>query len=739
MTATRSGQIVFVIAIVGVLGFLIAPNAAPALAAIACWVSVALIAVGISTYRPAHKWPWILLAVRWAVVGLASTLQAAHLSIDTNFAQDVLLELTRIASLVSVAALFLYARPRRLLDVTTALTIVVFGFASVLALTPSEVAHLSATKLFEPALRPEVFAAFTLVTWFLFGFLVMRLGPVLPTALARLGLGAWLAIGVVGSVAVAHVMTGSSRPLLVHVSYLYVWIMALSTASGGLHPSMAHLRPTSDRVWTPVVQRAAYFGAIFVVVPLALLVPQVFDTEAQEFACYATLALVVFVSVLRIVALNQTLSVRSRFRPWSLRELVPAETREIQGLIDEVRVADLQHAADVLVVTFTLRGLNELRLLVGSPKQVSIEEHWAGNLLALLPGTVRAIRLRPGCVVAVTRCAADRLNKTEVVLELARAVKADTTRVSDGSIVLDVVVGASEIPHLDVASLELAIGLAERQAVSLKSQAVSVATLEENELWHLKLTAASHLRADETLSSALTILGEPFVDLHTNHTVGTRIVAAYQLDWDVEFSGEELRELLAQARVEGRFYAAVFESTMAWATVHLAPRSLLVLPVSSEALLDDEFISRALRVLANAKRPQFEVWLELPAEELTAVTPALADRLDFMALQGVKLMVGDFGRRHADLAGLATLPLHALALNENFVATVGLYLRSGVLASNVASMAWDLDYVVVAGGIRYDDQRAELADAACKYAWGPLFGDLRTLVAPKREQLDQSV
>jgi EAL domain-containing protein (putative c-di-GMP-specific phosphodiesterase class I) len=733
MTATRSGQAVFLIAILGVFGFLLAPSAAPALTALACWVSVALIFVGISTYHPAHRWPWILLAVRWSTVGGASTVQALHLGNGANLLQGMVLELTRATSLVAVAALFLYARPRRLLDITTALTIVVFGFASILALTPSEVAHLSATKLLEPTLKPEVFAALALATWFLFGFLVMRLGPVLPTALARLGLGAWLAIGLVGSVAVVHVMTGSARPVLINVSYLYAWIMALTTASAALHPSMAHLRPTSDRVWTPVVQRAAYLGTLLVAVPLVLLVPQVFDTEAQEFACYATLALVMFVSVLRIVALNQSTGARSRFMPWSLRELVPAETREIQGLIDEVLVTDLQRAEDVLLVTFTLRGLNELRLLVGSSRQVGIEEHWAGELLSHLPPTVRAVRLRPGSIVAMMRCAVERKDKAAAVQELARAVKADAVRVSDGSIVLDVVVGASELANFEVATVELAIGLAERQAASLASQPVAVATLDQNEMWHRRLTAASDLRAQETLASALTILGEPFVDLHTNQHVGTRIVAAYQLDWECEYTGTELRELLAESGVEGAFYAAVFESAMQWASAHMAPRALVVLPVSSMALLDDEFVSRALRVLANAKRTELEVWFEIPAGDLTAVNSALSERLDFIALQGVKLMVGDFGREHADLAGLATLPLHALALNEKFVGTVGLYLRSGVLASNVASMAWDLDYVVVAGGIRFDDQRAELADAACKYAWGPLFGDLRTLVAPNRE------
>ena len=51
-----------------VFGFLLVPGAAPAMTAIACWVSVALIFVGISTYQPAHRWPWILLAIRWSTV-----------------------------------------------------------------------------------------------------------------------------------------------------------------------------------------------------------------------------------------------------------------------------------------------------------------------------------------------------------------------------------------------------------------------------------------------------------------------------------------------------------------------------------------------------------------------------------------------------------------------------------------------------------------------------------------------
>jgi EAL domain-containing protein (putative c-di-GMP-specific phosphodiesterase class I) len=732
MTATRAGQLVFLVAIVGVFAFILMPKAAAGLTALASWASMALIFVGISTYQPEHRWPWVLLAIRWSTVGGASTVEALHLGNSANLVQGTVLELTRVGSVVAVAALVLYARPRRLLDITTAMTMVVFGFASILALTPSEVAHLSTTKLLDPALKPEVFAALALATWFLFGFLVMRLGPVLPTALARLGLGAWLAIGLVGTVAVVQVMTGSARSVLVSSSYLYAWIMSLTTASAALHPSMAHLRPTSDRVWTPVVQRAAYIGAILVAIPLALLVPQVFDTETQEFACYATLALVMFVSVLRLVTLSQSSGTRSRFMPWSLRELVPTETREIQSLIDEVHVSDLQRAADVLLVTFSLRGLNELRLLVGSSRQVSIEEHWAGELLSQLPSTVRAVRLRSGCIVAMMRCSAARLDKSAAVYELAQAVNADAIRVSDGSIVLDVVVGASELANFDVATVELAIGLAEQRATSLASQPPAVATLEQNDMWHSRLMATSQLRSPETLQSALTILGEPFVDLHTNQQVGTRIVAAYQLDWECEFTGLELRELLAEAGVDGMFYAAVFESSMQWACGHLPPRGLVVLPVSGRALLDDEFVSRALRALANAKFTELEVWFEIPAEDLTSVPNALSERLDFIALQGVKLMVGDFGREHADLAGLATLPLHALALNEKFVATVGLYLRSGVLASNVASMAWDLDYVVVAGGIRYDDQRSELADAACKYAWGPLFGDLRTLVTATR-------
>jgi cyclic di-GMP phosphodiesterase Gmr len=214
-----------------------------------------------------------------------------------------------------------------------------------------------------------------------------------------------------------------------------------------------------------------------------------------------------------------------------------------------------------------------------------------------------------------------------------------------------------------------------------------------------------------------------------------RVAAEFDVAGDEPLSGEDLAALVHEAGADGRFYAKVLADSMTWACANLHVGSILVAPVTAKALMDDEFISQLLRSQADARVGRIKLWLEVPASNLTTVPAGLSERMEFLTLQGLKLMVGEFGNDHANLASLATLPLHALALDEDFVSTVGLYLRSGVLAANVASMAWDLDYTVVAGGIKFADQREELAEAACKYAWGPLFGRPQQLTCPTRSVL----
>lgn len=731
MSLTHAGLVVFVVAIAGPLLFALAPQQAPMLAAMACFVSVLLIGLGVNTYRPTHWWPWGLLGARWSTIGLVSLMSALGKGPNMDAATNVTLELTRLGCIVAVAALFLYSRPRRLVDATAMLTLAVFAVAGLIALLPTESAHLSMAAVVTSSRSPQLFAALALGTWFAFGFLIMRLGPVLPTALARLGLGAWLAIGMAGSVAITHAVTGHTHGMLANVPYLYAWMMSLSAAAGALHPSMAHLRPTPDRVWTPTVERAAYIGAVIVAVPLAILVPQLFHNQLQEAACYGTLAIVVAVSITRISTLNAARAGGRGLGPRSLREIVPDETRRLQALVDQVRIKDLLSPCDVVLVTFSLRGLNELRLLVGAERQLELEDRWASALLGLLPSSVRAVRLRPGCVVALLRAneSADT-TYTSAAADLVSHLRAKIGRIADGSVVLDVVVGGAEVPDFNLSSLELAVALAEQSAVGLRNGAVTVSTLVEHHEWKLRQTALRHLALDADYSASLTIVGEPFVDLHTSDVVGMRVRPSFVVSTGDVVDGAELRTLVAEADVEGRFYANVLSDATTWACAQLDVGSIVVVPVSARALMDDDYTTALLHSLAQSRVARIEVWLEVPAADLASTPAGFADRLEFLTMQGASFMVGDFGSDHANLASLATLPLRALALDENFVSTVGLYLRSGVLAANVASMLWDLDYTVVAGGIAFNDQREELAEAACKYAWGPLFGSAEPLTGP---------
>ena len=311
---------------------------------------------------------------------------------------------------------------------------------------------------------------------------------------------------------------------------------------------------------------------------------------------------------------------------------------------------------------------DELRLLVGTERQLELEDRWASDLLRNLPPTVRAVRLRPGCVVALLRTdVAEVAGQTSAVATLVGHVRANMGRISDGSVVLDVVVGAAELPDFDLASVELAVALAENSAVSLRTGVVETSTLTEHYEWKLRQTALRHLALDADYSASLTVVGERFVDVHTSDVVGMRVAAEFDVAGDEPLSGEDLAVLVHEAGADGRFYAKVLADSMTWACANLHVGSILVAPVTAKALMDDEFISQLLRSQADARVGRIELWLEVPASNLTTVPAGLAERMEFLTLQGLKLMVGEFGNDHANLASLATLPLHALALDEDFV------------------------------------------------------------------------
>lgn len=100
---------------------------------------------------------------------------------------------------------------------------------------------------------------------------------------------------------------------------------------------------------------------------------------------------------------------------------------------------------------------------------------------------------------------------------------------------------------------------------------------------------------------------------------------------------------------------------------------------------------------------------------------AVANNLNALEEQGVKLSVDDFGTGYSSLAYLKHFPIHSLKIDRAFISELDEHSRDSAIVRAIIAMAHSMNLQVVAEGVEQDSQLAFLRNQGCDEVQGYLI------------------
>jgi len=143
--------------------------------------------------------------------------------------------------------------------------------------------------------------------------------------------------------------------------------------------------------------------------------------------------------------------------------------------------------------------------------------------------------------------------------------------------------------------------------------------------------------------------------------------------------------------------------------------------VSPTQLADPTFPERFLRTLELWGTATHAVGIEITETEALTGEGVEREGLQRLTEKGVAVALDDFGTGYANMALLATLPLHAVKIDRSMIEPALVDPRHRRLVEAVTVLAHDLGFIVVAEGVETSQQASMLSDVGCDLAQGFLY------------------
>ncbi|MDQ1402193.1 MAG: hypothetical protein QOG03_509, partial [Actinomycetota bacterium] len=89
---------------------------------------------------------------------------------------------------------------------------------------------------------------------------------------------------------------------------------------------------------------------------------------------------------------------------------------------------------------------------------------------------------------------------------------------------------------------------------------------------------------------------------------------------------------------------------------------------------------------------------------------------------GIGITIDDFGTGWASLTYLKQFPVHALKIDQSFVAGIDHDAQDAAIARSIISLGEELDMIVIAEGIETHAQQSALQTMGCSFGQGFLYG-----------------
>ncbi len=143
--------------------------------------------------------------------------------------------------------------------------------------------------------------------------------------------------------------------------------------------------------------------------------------------------------------------------------------------------------------------------------------------------------------------------------------------------------------------------------------------------------------------------------------------------------------------------------------------------LSPQQFLRPGFPALVARILQETGLPAAALELEITEGVLTMKSPENMATLEQLAAMGIELAIDDFGTGYSSLSYLQRFPIHALKIDQSFVAGIGSDANDTAIVTAIIAMAHSLRLKVVAEGVETAEQAGFLKAHGCLAAQGFYF------------------
>jgi diguanylate cyclase (GGDEF)-like protein/PAS domain S-box-containing protein len=225
---------------------------------------------------------------------------------------------------------------------------------------------------------------------------------------------------------------------------------------------------------------------------------------------------------------------------------------------------------------------------------------------------------------------------------------------------------------------------------------------------------------------ALDLWHQPIVNLTNGAWVGAESLSRWEHPTRGHVPAAEFIELAEESGMIGKIGSCVLAKALprlrAWKSILPDDNPFcLGVNMSARELADPHLVDRVLNGCQEIGIPTDALVLELTESTLMGPSGKEHARLAELRRAGVRIAIDDFGTGYSSLSYLARLPADIIKLDRSFVAALGAGRREEAVIRATASLARDLDLILVAEGVETGDQVSRLLDLGCELGQGYHF------------------
>lgn len=216
------------------------------------------------------------------------------------------------------------------------------------------------------------------------------------------------------------------------------------------------------------------------------------------------------------------------------------------------------------------------------------------------------------------------------------------------------------------------------------------------------------------------------VDAETRKLVGAEALLRWRCAaLGREVSPAELFPAAADVGLLGEIDLWVLEEALAtkrrWSGRPDAP-AVIAINISASSLREQGFADLVMEALQHHGLKPEELEIEIPEDVPARDLDALAQTLETLSTQGVRLSLDDFGGGASSMAHLVQLPVDRVKLDRSIVRGLPNGARESAILRAVAAVAGSLEIELLGEGVENEAQTVALRGQGCTTMQGFLYG-----------------